>query len=220
MKYWRAPDGLERFLLLSSPQQPGMLLFRAESWSAEDRAGEPEPVEIERDWSPTPLTPPCIVPQPFELHQQYGGDPIRLNLNGTIYERSLFIGGLEEQDHERPQVDAVLNLSEHASVWITDSRIPPQDRWATKGEGHVGMSLPDIVSEAEWVIERLRAGQSVLVHCTAGYNRSATICCAALILLEGLSAEDALKRLREEHPWARPDAHHWLKLKWLAQSQG
>jgi hypothetical protein len=35
--------------------------------------------------------------------------------------------------------------------------------------------------------------------------------------LENLSAEAALTRVREHHPWARPDAHHWLKLRWLAQ---
>jgi hypothetical protein len=196
--------------------QPGTLLFTAQEWNPEDRPGAPETVDFERDWSSTPLPLPGIVPQPFELHQQFGGDPITLHLNGSTYERSLFIGGLDEQDHTRPDVDAVLNLSEYASVWVTDKVVPAQDRWATKGEGFVGMSLPDIVSEAEWVIARLRQGQSVLVHCTAGQNRSATICCATLILLEGLSAEAALERVRQQHPWARPDAHHWLKLKWLA----
>jgi len=68
------------------------------------------------------------------------------------------------------------------------------------------------------VVERLRAGQRVLVHCSAGFNRSATICCAALILLEGLSAEAALERVRQHHPWCRPDPHHWLALRWLAQA--
>jgi hypothetical protein len=46
-------------------------------------------------------------------------------------------------------------------------------------------------------------------------NRSSTICCAVLILLEGLPAEKALERVREHHPWARPDGNHWLKLRWL-----
>jgi len=52
----------------------------------------------------------------------------------------------------------------------------------------------------------------------AGMNRSTTICCAVLILLEGLSAEAALERVREHHPWARPDSHHWLTLRWLEMS--
>jgi protein-tyrosine phosphatase len=72
-------------------------------------------------------------------------------------------------------------------------------------------------NEVQWVIDRLRARQRVLVHCSAGFNRSVTVCCAALILLEGISAENALERVREHHPWAYPDAHHWLVLRWLAQ---
>ena len=78
------------------------------------------------------------------------------------------------------------------------------------------MDVSEITEEACWVIERLQAGQRVLVHCAAGMNRSATICCAVLILLEGLPAEAALERVREHHPWARPDSDHWLALRWLA----
>ena len=80
------------------------------------------------------------------------------------------------------------------------------------------MSLEEIRQEAEWVAERLQAGKRVLVHCVAGMNRSSTICCATLILLEGLSAETALERVRKTHPWARPDSRHWLKLRWLGQT--
>jgi protein-tyrosine phosphatase len=80
------------------------------------------------------------------------------------------------------------------------------------------MDVAEIVEQAEWVIERLRAGQRVLVHCLAGLNRSVTVCCAVLILLEGISAETALERVREHHPWARPDTHHWLALRWLAHT--
>ena len=64
-------------------------------------------------------------------------------------------------------------------------------------------------------IKRLEQNQSVLVHCVAGMNRSVTICCAVLMLLEGLTAETALERVRQHHPWARPDSHHWLALRWL-----
>jgi protein-tyrosine phosphatase len=48
-------------------------------------------------------------------------------------------------------------------------------------------------------------------------NRSSTICCAVLMLLEGLNAEAALARLRETHPWARPNSRHWLALRWLTK---
>jgi dual specificity phosphatase 12 len=81
------------------------------------------------------------------------------------------------------------------------------------------MDVAEITREAQWVIERLRAGQRVLVHCSAGLNRSVTICCAVLILLERVSAEAALEWVREHHPWARPDTH-WLALRWRAHMSG
>jgi len=79
--------------------------------------------------------------------------------------------------------------------------------------------VDEIREEANWVIDHLKKDESVLVHCVAGMNRSTTICCATLMLLEGLTAEDALKRVREQHPWAKPDTHHWLGLRWLEKNR-
>jgi predicted protein tyrosine phosphatase len=115
-------------------------------------------------------------------------------------------------------VNAVLNLGENPSRWVKSGILHPDDRAINKGEGLQGMSVDEIQEEANWVIERLQKKQSVLVHCAAGMNRSSTICCAVLMLLEELSAEDALQRVREHHPWARPDSQHWLKLRWLAKT--
>src|SRR5262249_57956563 len=74
----------------------------------------------------------------------------------------------------------------------------------------------DLLAEADWVAAHLRRGRTVLVHCYAGVNRSSTVCCAALMLLEGLGPEDALARIREHHPVAWPDPYHWFVLRWLA----
>lgn len=79
------------------------------------------------------------------------------------------------------------------------------------------MSADDLLEEAAWVAERLRAGKRVLVHCYAGMNRSSTVCCAALILLEGITAEEALARVRRRHPLAWPDPYHWFTLQWLSR---
>ena len=97
--------------------------------------------------------------------------------------------------------------------------LQPNDRTVEKGEGSKGMSVAEIRAEAEWVIDYLKKDESVLIHCVAGMNRSTTICCAVLILLEGLSAEDSLQRVRENHPWAKPDSYHWLALRWLAKNK-
>jgi hypothetical protein len=124
---------------------------------------------------------------------------------------------LDIQTDNRPEVDAVLNLGEECSRWAISSSKHPVDRWVNKGEGKDGMNIDEIVTEAQWVIDHLYQGSKVLVHCVAGFNRSVTICCAILMLMENLSAERALMRVREHHPWALPDSNHWLMLRWLTQ---
>jgi hypothetical protein len=179
---------------------------------------EASPFTLERDWCPPPPMPDRLIPQPNSLHRRFGGDPITLHLGSRPYHHRLFVGGLEVQGYERPQVDVVFNVGEKPSNWIKNEKPNPEDRWDNKGEGSDGMSIEVIREEANWVAQRLRENKRVLVHCVAGMNRSSTICCAVLILLEGLTAEQALERVREHHPWARPDSGHWLKLRWLAKT--
>ena len=158
-----------------------------------------------------------LVPTSKSLYKTYGGDPISININGDETHRRLFIGGVDIQPRSRPHVDAVLNLGEESSRWVKSEKdLHLNDRAIEHGEGSQGMTVGQIRKEAGWVIERLWNDQRVLVHCVAGMNRSVTICCAVLILLERLNAEEALARVREHHPWARPDSHHWLALRWLA----
>ena len=220
--------------------QPGQgdLTFFLLSNAADDEAGlsffahgckdelVPAPLDIPpveasvvRDWSPTPPIPSRLVPAPSKLYARYGGDPVTVWLNGRVFHRRLFIGGVEEQNDYRPEVDVVLNLGERRSRWVpVGAQVTGEaDRWEHKGEGEAGMSPAEIAAEARWVIENLKNGRSVLVHCYAGMNRSATVCCGVLILLEGLSAEEALERVRRHHPWARPDSRHWIGLRWLAR---
>ena len=176
-------------------------------------------IALERDWSPSPPMPDRLVPHPNYLYRCFGGDPITFRINKDVYRHRLFIGGLDVQSADRPQVDVVLNLGEEASRWVKGQSRHFNDRTRSKGEGLNGMTVEEICEEADWVIEHLKNNQRVLVHCVAGMNRSTTICCAVLILLEGLSAEAALERVREHHPWARPDSHHWLALRWLASNR-
>ncbi len=211
---WRQPERSDIFYLffMRTPEADDPQFF-ARRVTHERLPGDPLPVTFERDYSPAPPMPDRIVPRPHSLYRRFGGDPVTFHLDGKPVHHRLFIGGIDCQPNHRPNVDAVLNLGEEPSRWV-NARYT--DRSINKGEGSQGMGVDEIRAEAGWVIERLRTGQRVLVHCVAGMNRSTTICCAALILLENLSAEDALDRVREHHPWARPDGHHWLRLKWLA----
>ena len=112
----------------------------------------------------------------------------------------------------------MLNLGERPSAWVKGDNINPNDRTVEKGEGTLGMSTDEIRAEANWVIDHLKKDENVLVHCVAGMNRSVTVCCAVLMLTENLTAEAALARVHEKHPWAKPDSYHWLALRWLEKN--
>ena len=215
---FRTPENQNYYIFgIQDKAFPG-IVFIARKCTALECTGPSWEVVLSRDWSPAPSSPARMVPKLRRFHRRFGGDPVAIRINGRLHRQRLFTGGVDIQGEQRPDVQAVLNVGETASRWLTGTSASATDRWDNKGEGSVGMDVRTIIEEAGWVIERLVAGQRVLVHCAAGMNRSATICCAVLILLEGLSAETALTRLREQHPWALPDPHHWLMLRWLAKT--
>lgn len=215
---WRTPDREPLFLLFHSSSDAN-LVFSATETHMETGQGDGERVTIRRDWSSPPPIPPGIVYIKTSEQKERGGDSIPIRLDKQEYEDLLFVGSLEDQHDSRPDVNSILNLCEIKNPWLQADVMPPEDRWSRHGEGNAGMSLAEIVQEAEWAIDRLRSGRRVLVHCEMGFNRSVTVACAILIMLEELSAEDALYRIRQHHRWARPDVYHWLKLRWLAENQ-
>ena len=202
---------------LRGPTEAGMNFFA--SGVSHERGEGGEPFTFERDYSPSPPMPHREVPQPFDIYDRFGGDPVTIKLDGRMIEDKLFVGGLEHQPETRPEIGAVLNLGEKPSAWIKGDQIYPNDRIVEKGEGSKGMSVDEIRTEANWVIDHLKKDESVLIHCVAGMNRSTTITCAVLMQLEGLTAQQALERVYENHPWAKPDAHHWLMLRWLEKNR-
>jgi len=217
---WRTPEGESLYMVDLRRPKDDTLLLSAQGCVSESVDGAIHPAEFERDWSPPPLSPGRLIPMPRSLWQKFGGNPVTLRLDGRKRPLRLFVGGIDIQPDQRPEVGAVLNLAGNPSRWCVGEPAHPADRWAHKGEGSKGMRAADLAQEAGWVIERLQRGERVLVHCSAGMNRSSSVCCAVLILLEGLSAEAALERVREQHPWARPDPRHWLALRWLAWNHG
>jgi hypothetical protein len=212
----RQPDYGEFYWATTASAEEGFLALRARRYWLEAREGTVRTVEVARRWSLTPPAPAGLVPMRPVLHRRYGGDPIAVHIGGRTFRNRLFIGGLHHQREERPQVDHVLNLCGIGNPWVDRFGQHPDDRFVCKGEMAAGMDLEEILEETDWVVERIRTGESVLVHCAAGMNRSSTICCAALIVLEGIAAEEALARVRERHPIAWPDPYHWFLLRWLA----
>lgn len=216
---WIQPgmDDIFHMFGMRGPAEAGMNFFAS---GVRHELGEGgEPFTFERDYSPSPPMPHREVPQPYEIYDRFGGDPVTIKLNGNVIEHKLFVGGLEHQPETRPEISAVLNLGEKPSTWVKGDQFHPNDRTVEKGEGSKGMSVDEIRAEANWVIDHLKKDESVLIHCVAGMNRSTTITCAVLMQLEGLTAEQALERVYENHPWAKPDSHHWLMLRWLEKNR-
>jgi hypothetical protein len=211
--HWSIPRLGKSILIFM--QEPADCILRAEEITLEDREGEPQAVAFLRRWANTPPHPEGLVPERTKSLRRFNGDPITVVLGNRRYRYRLFIGGLRHQSETRPDVDAVLNLCELDNPWVAHTGRHLNDRFACKGEMSLGMDMSDLLSEGRWVAERLRAGQRVLVHCYAGVNRSSTVCCAALMLLEGLTATEALARVRENHPSCRPDPYHWFLLERL-----
>jgi hypothetical protein len=213
------PGAGEYYWVTMGAAEPGELMLRARACLLEPVEGEPLPVRSLRRWAPTPYPEPCVLRSRPVLHHLYAGDPIRIRLGGRVLKHRFFIGGVHHQRGERPAVDAVLNLCGVENPWCGWHGRAPMDRYSWRGEMGAGMNLEQLREEAGWVAERLRAGQRVLVHCYAGVNRSSTVCCAALMALEGLTPEEALARVRERHPIACPDPYHWFLLKWIGSQQ-
>lgn len=210
--HWRNRRFRKAYFITTGAMEPAECVISARGCVLEPREGEPRPVELVRRWAYPPPQAASHRREPTRTQRRFGGDPIRIVLDGRVHRQRLFIGGVRHQTDYRPEVDGVLNLCELESVWAQGGVRHPDDRRARKGEMAEGMSMAGLLEEGRWVAERLRAGQRVLVHCVAGVNRSATVCCAALMLLEGISAEAALARVREKHPGCWPDPYHWFLL--------
>jgi protein-tyrosine phosphatase len=66
------------------------------------------------------------------------------------------------------------------------------------------------------VLERRAAGRTVLLHCLAGINRSATFAAAVLCRRDGLGVDEAIDRVRSARPNAAPTPEQVASLQeWL-----
>lgn len=159
------------YLFFNGGDEAGRCFFTARKCRVEKRTGETTVTSFIRDWSVAPPLPVGLVPEPKRLHERYGGDPVTIHLGKRTYHKRLFVGGLEIQPEQRPDVDTVLNLGEERSRWVTSSSDHPADRWVNKGEESDGMNMDEIGAEAQWVIERLVRRQKVLVRSRAKVGR-------------------------------------------------
>jgi Dual specificity phosphatase, catalytic domain len=150
--------------------------------------------------------------------RRYGGYPVAVRIGTRVYARRLFVGGRERTmrpprlAHARPAVDVIVNLCDlpdHAAV------AAPNDSWWPRGEGPLGYRPDVLLRDAQAVAELLRRGETVLIHCVWGVNRAPTLATAVVMVLEGCSAREALRRVRRHRWMAFPDPWHWRSLRQL-----
>ena len=125
------------------------------------------------------------------------------------------------------QIERVLNL-------VEDSEYQPGDReaieeaYASHGIQENRQNLidfghlpPDQLDAAvSTLVDWLRDGRRVYVHCRAGWQRSAAVASGAVAVIRGISIEEALASVQDQKPSADPlphqraDLHAW----WQARS--
>ncbi len=151
--------------------------------------------------------------RPWHL-ERYGGSPIPLCFNGVLSHTRLYLGPSQAElgNVTRPLVEGIVNLCELDDPWpLTDV-----DRRWPRGEGVSGYTWQMLDRDSRDVATLIRAGQRILIHCMAGVNRSPALTCAVLMQVEGICAEDALRRVQRFHAYARPEDRHWQVLRQLA----
>ena len=95
-----------------------------------------------------------------------------------------------------------------------EARYPDYVRWLDQGgERSLWWPTPDMhappvdsmISFVDDLVERLRRGDDLLVHCGAGIGRAGTTAACMLIRL-GAGADEALRIVGEHRPMAGPEA--------------
>jgi predicted protein tyrosine phosphatase len=64
----------------------------------------------------------------------------------------------------------------------------------------------------DYTLDCLEESQTTLVHCQAGVSRSAGVCAAAIATRQGLSADQALRKIEAVRPSVNPTDEVWASV--------
>jgi atypical dual specificity phosphatase len=99
----------------------------------------------------------------------------------------------------RHGIEAIVTIREVPlpSKWFANKAI---DYFHLKVEDYGAPSLIDIDATVNYVKEHISDGKPVMVHCAAGKGRTGTILAAYFLKNFNLTAEQAIKKIRELRP--------------------
>lgn len=120
-----------------------------------------------------------------------GKHAISTRFDGEAWDSTVCLVERHELDGRYPDYLAWLDAAGSAAIWhpIPDLHAP---------------SLDSMRSLVDAVVERLRTGDRVVMHCAAGKGRAGTTAVCVLIAL-GLAADEALARVAADRPGAGPE---------------
>jgi len=103
------------------------------------------------------------------------------------------------------ELDWVLKQGVKSIVTMTENPLP--DSWIKDVNYlHVpaeDLTAPDfekIETAVNFIHERIKQKEAVMVHCAAGMGRAGTILACYLVKYQNLTAKNAIKKVREERP--------------------
>jgi len=124
----------------------------------------------------------------------------------SLIEERLYMGGFVSTPP--PGTNAVLNLCEKKDPYQCETHA-----WVPIDDGPPAPDLAWLRRQVEFIDARLKAGDTVYVHCFDGVSRSGMVVLAYEMYKHNWTRDEALQFVRSKRPVTRPNPAFWDRLR-------